>query len=72
LWRDYWHEQTMTKRSARSRLMLLLPLLALAGCDTGNSPGVGGVTRSEAEALNDAATMLDQANKNAVEPVKSQ
>jgi hypothetical protein len=60
----------MTKRSALSLLLLPPLLLALASCDTGNSPGVGGVTRSEAEALNDAAAMLDEANKNAAEPAK--
>lgn len=46
---------------------LLVPLLAaLAACNSPNDPGVGGVTRSEAEALNDAAAMLDN---NAIEPV---
>ncbi len=45
----------------------ILPfLIALAACNSPNDPGVGGVTRSEAEALDDAATMLDN---NAVAPV---
>jgi hypothetical protein len=49
------------------KVLLIVPLLlALAGCNSPNDPGVGGVTRSEAEALNDAAAMLDN---NAVEPV---
>jgi len=39
---------------------------ALASCSSPNDPGVGGVTRSEAEALNDAAAMLDN---NAIAPV---
>jgi hypothetical protein len=49
------------------KVLLIVPLLlALAGCNSPNDPGVGGVTRSEAEALNDAAAMLDN---NAVAPV---
>ncbi len=48
------------------RLTLISLLLALAACNSPNDPGVGGVTRSEAEALNDAAAMLDN---NAVQPV---
>jgi predicted small secreted protein len=47
--------------------LIIAPLLAaLAACNSPNDPGVGGVTRSEAEALNDAAAMLDN---NAVTPV---
>lgn len=45
---------------------VLAAVMALAACNSPNDPGVGGVTRSEAEALNDAAAMLDN---NAVEPV---
>ncbi len=49
------------------RAALLLTLAgALAACSSPNDPGVGGVTRGEAAALNDAATMLDN---NAVAPV---
>ncbi len=40
--------------------------LALSACGSPNDPGVGGVTRREADALNDAATMVDN---NAVAPV---
>lgn len=49
--------------------LLMTALLALASCGSPNDPGVGGVTRSEAEALNDAATMIDN---NAVTPVPEQ
>jgi len=49
-----------------TRLLTASLLAALASCSSPNDPGVGGVTRSEAEALNDAASMLDN---NAVEPV---
>jgi hypothetical protein len=41
-------------------------ILALSACGSPNDPGVGGVTRREADALNDAATMVDN---NAVTPV---
>jgi hypothetical protein len=49
-----------------TRLTTVMALLALGACSSPNDPGVGGVTRSEAEALNDAAAMLDN---NAVVPV---
>jgi hypothetical protein len=39
-------------------VMLLLPLL-LAGCGSGSSDTPGAVTPGEAQALNDAAAMLD-------------
>jgi hypothetical protein len=43
------------------RIVSVVMFLALAGCGgSPNDPGVGGVTRSEAQALNDAAEMLDQ------------
>ncbi len=48
------------------RMTILITALALAACSSPNDPGVGGVTRGEAAALNDAATMLDN---NAVAPV---
>lgn len=34
-------------------------LLSLAACGSGSESGVGGVSASEASALNDAAAMLD-------------
>ncbi len=42
-------------------LLKVLLLLVVASCGSAPiDPGVGGVTRGEAEALNDAAEMLDQ------------
>ena len=42
------------------RAALLLPLLALAGCEKAdNAPGPGGVSMGEARALDEAAQMLD-------------
>jgi uncharacterized protein YceK len=46
--------------------IILLALIALSGCGSPRDDTVGGVTQSEAQALNDAATMLDN---NAVAPV---
>lgn len=40
------------------RLMMLLPVV-LAACGSLNDPGNGGVTRREAEELNEAAAALD-------------
>lgn len=43
------------------RYTVAVLMMPLAACGTApNDPGVGGVTRSEANALNDAAQMLDQ------------
>ena len=43
-----------------ARLALLLAPLLLAGCgQRRDDPGLGGLSRSEASQLNDAATMLD-------------
>ncbi len=43
------------------RYPVLILAALLSGCGgSPNDPGVGGVTRSEAQALNDAAEMLDQ------------
>jgi hypothetical protein len=42
------------------RFMPLLALTLLASCGSPNDPGVGGVTKAEAEQLNDAAEMLNQ------------
>ncbi|MDF0541287.1 hypothetical protein PX699_02955 [Sphingobium sp. H39-3-25] len=48
---------------SRCRTLLVvaaLPaLLATSACGSGNDDGVGGVTATEARALNDAAEMLD-------------
>lgn len=44
----------------------LIFALLLAACGSPSNDSVGGVSRSEAEALNDAAEMLDD---NAVVPV---
>ena len=41
--------------------LMALPLLLLAGCGgSPNDPGEGGVTRAEADALDQAAEQLDQ------------
>ena len=43
------------------RSLAFAGFLMLAACGGGpNDPGVGGVTQGEADALNDAAAMLDQ------------
>lgn len=48
---------------SRCRIILaaatLSALLATSACGSGNDDGVGGVTATEARALNDAAEMLD-------------
>ena len=54
----------MTKIKPRS--MALAALLVLAGCDAGSTDGVGGVSASEASALNDAASMLDARKDDAI------
>jgi hypothetical protein len=48
------------------RMRYLILALLLAACGSPSDDGVGGVSRSEAEALNDAAEMLDD---NSVVPV---
>ena len=48
------------------RMRCLILALMLSACGSPSADNVGGVTRSEAEALNDAAEMLDA---NAVVPV---
>lgn len=42
-----------------SRLMPIAALLLVAACGEGSGEGVGGVSASEARALNEAAEMLD-------------
>ena len=39
--------------------MMMAPLAALAACGSASDDGVGGVSASEASALNDAAAKLD-------------
>ncbi|MFN3990384.1 MAG: hypothetical protein ACK4IS_08995 [Erythrobacter sp.] len=39
---------------------LALPALALAGCDSGAPQPAGGISKGEAEALAEAAEMLDE------------
>lgn len=47
------------------RKLMPIALIALSGCGApDNDPGVGGVTAGEAQALNDAAEMLDQSYAN--------
>ncbi len=65
----------MTKAIRHARTAALVAALALAaGCSrTDNEPGPGGVTVSEAKALDDAAAMLESRNSEAAEtaPAKS-
>lgn len=50
----------MTDRKSPASLLAALALLLVAGCSrTDNEPGPGGVTVSEAKALDDAAQMLE-------------
>lgn len=46
------------------RLAVLPALAMLAACGGDDSAAVGGVTPSEAKALNDAAAMLDESAAN--------
>lgn len=53
------------------RALLLVPLLMLAACGSGDDdPGRGGLSGTEASQLNDAAQMLDanSVSANAVSP----
>jgi hypothetical protein len=53
----------------RPTLIFMVSMLALASCGgSPNAPGTGGVTRSQAEDLNQAAAELD-ARANAAQPV---
>lgn len=50
-------------RADWSKSLMPLALAAcLAGCDSGGVPQPAGLSRDEAEALNDAAEMLDGVN----------
>lgn len=42
------------------RCAIIAAALTLAGCGSPNDPGVGGVTKAEAEQLNEAAEALNQ------------
>jgi hypothetical protein len=42
------------------RLSALVTVATLCGCGSPNDPGVGGVTKAEAEQLNEAAESLNQ------------
>ncbi len=44
----------------RLRWVAALAAIGLAGCGSPNDPGVGGVTKAEAEQLNEAAEELNQ------------
>ena len=44
----------------RMKLLMVALAIALTGCGSPNDPGVGGVTKAEAEQLNEAAEMLNQ------------
>lgn len=50
---------------ARTRFMLLAFIAApvLGACGGGSGTAIGGVSPGEAEALNDAAAMVDEANQ---------
>ena len=53
--------------TARRLALLGVPaLLLLAGCGSEEGRSVGGVSPSEAQALNDAAAMLDERAANSV------
>ncbi len=42
------------------RFVILASFALLASCGSPNDPGVGGVTKAEAEQLNEAAELLNQ------------
>lgn len=50
------------------RLLPLLVPFALAACQSGTEPAPGGVTADEAQALNEAAEMLDRNSVAAAAP----
>ena len=53
-------------QSAKLSFLALLAMLPLAGCGASDEgSGVGGVTSGEANALNEAAAMLDKRADNA-------
>ncbi|HUD93161.1 hypothetical protein [Sphingobium sp.] len=49
----------MNCRSATLSVLIAPTLLCLAGCGSGSDDGVGGVSASEARALNEVAATLD-------------
>ncbi len=53
---DYRQSAVMTL----ARIMILLAAMALCSCESPNDPGAGGVTRAEAEQLNEVAAELNQ------------
>lgn len=57
--------RTPTRQADIMRITPLLALVALYGCGSPGNDTAEGVTRSEAQALNDAAAMLDN---NAIAP----
>lgn len=48
-----------------TRMTIVAGLLALTGCGSGEQEGVGGVSASDARALNEAAAKLDAQAQNA-------
>jgi hypothetical protein len=42
------------------KVMIIIAVSLLTACGSPNDPGVGGVTKAEAEQLNEAAEMLNQ------------
>lgn len=60
----------MIDRKAAAVSLAALGLLLIAGCSrTDNEPGPGGVTVSEAKALDDAAQMLESRDGTAEDKV---
>lgn len=53
----------------KTSLALLFVAVALSGCGDGAADSVGGVSPSEAKALNDAAEMLDERAANSATPL---
>lgn len=61
----------MTDRKIPAAPLAAIALLLVAGCSrTDNEPGPGGVTVSEAKALDDATEMLESRDGTATEAAK--